>query len=186
MSRPIRRAGIRTPYSCGRLCAMALLALSLTACSEDMSDLERFVEKAKSAPTRPIEPLPEIQPHETFKYRATDLRNPFEKIIFNRGEPGKQATAKGPKPDLNRPKEALESYPLDALRMVGTLKQAGTQWALIRATDGTIHRVTTGNHMGQNYGKIIRITENKLELVEIVSDGLGNYTERRASVAMSE
>lgn len=172
----------------GRLWVAGLLTLALAGCGEDMSDLGQFVAKAKSAAPRRIEPLPEIRPHETFKYEAAHLRDPFEKILFHRAGPSKkkEVAGSGPKPDLNRPKEALEAYPLDALRMVGTLEQDATQWALIRASDGAIHRVTTGNHMGQNYGKIIRISETEVELMEIVPDGLGNYTERRASLAISE
>ncbi|NIP72104.1 MAG: pilus assembly protein PilP [Gammaproteobacteria bacterium] len=172
----------------GRLCGAGLLALALGGCAQEMGDLEQFVQQAKAAAPRRIEPLPEIQPHETFKYEAAHLRDPFEEIMFHRPGAGKkkQVANAGPKPDLNRPKEALEAFPLDALRMVGILEQDATQWALIRSSDGTIHRVTTGNHMGQNYGKIIRISETEVELMEIVPDGLGNYTERRASLAISE
>ena len=78
--------------------------------------------------------------------------------------------ANGIKPDTERRKEELEAYSLDTLRMVGTLTNAKGLWGLIKAKDGTIHRVQVGNHMGQNYGKIIRILEDKIELMEIVPD----------------
>jgi type IV pilus assembly protein PilP len=171
-----------------RLVLVGVLALGVAACSRDMSDLHAFVQKAKQGPKTPPPPLPEIKPHETFKYTDSNLRDPFAPIAFNQpAKSGKQA-ASGPRPDKNRPKEALEAFPLDSLRMVGTLEQGDTTWALIATKDGTIHRVTVGNYMGQNDGKIIRITENKVELMEIVPDGLGdgNYIERPASVALSD
>ncbi len=100
--------------------------------------------------------------------------------------PGQEIKGSGIRPDVNRPREALEEYPLDSLRMVGTLEQGGQMWALVRAEDGTIHRVQPGNYVGQNYGRITRITESKIELVEIVPDGLGGWMERPATLALSE
>ncbi len=171
----------------GRIAFAASLLVAITACSRDMSDLHSFVEKAKHAHKTPPPPLPEIRPHETFKYSDNKMRDPFAVIEFNRPAPGK-GNGNGPRPIKDRPKEALEAYPLDSLRMVGTLQQGGATWALIKASDGTIHRVTVGNYMGQNDGKITRITENEVDLMEIVPDGLGNgnYIERPASVALSE
>jgi type IV pilus assembly protein PilP len=171
-----------------RVAVGGALALLVAGCTGNMDDLHKFVADAKSAPKRPIEPLPEIKPHETFAYEATNLRDPFAPISFGRARAqGKQAGAgSGIRPDENRPKEALEQFPLDSLRMVGTLEQGGATWALVRASDGAIHRVTTGNYMGQNNGKITRITETKIQLREIVPDGLGNYMERQASLALSE
>lgn len=90
------------------------------------------------------------------------------------------------RPDSNRPREALEAFPLDTLRMVGTLDQGGQSWGLVRANDGTIHRVQPGNYLGQNHGRIANITEYEIELVEIVPDGLGGWIERQASLALSE
>ena len=70
--------------------------------------------------------------------------------------------------------------------MVGTLERNGNSWALVRMSDSTIHRVKPGNYMGQNYGKIIQITESEVELTEIVPDGLGGWMERQAALALSE
>jgi type IV pilus assembly protein PilP len=97
-----------------------------------------------------------------------------------------QASGNGIKPDFDRPTEPLEEYPLDSIRMVGTLEQQDNTWALILDTDDTIHRVQTGNYMGQNHGKITRITEFEVELTEIIPDGLGGWVERPAAVAISE
>ncbi len=177
-----------------RVLATGVLGMALAGCSNDMSDLKAFVQKAESAPKTPIPKLPEIKPHETFTYEDSKMRDPFAIVSFAQPKPRAHGAAgKGPHPIRNRPKEPLEAFPLDSLRMVGTLEQAGVRWALIKAPDGTIHRVTVGNYMGQNDGKIIRITDAKVQLMEIVEDGLGpddsgnvNYIERPASVALQE
>ena len=96
------------------------------------------------------------------------------------------ASNNGIKPDFDRPTEPLEEFPLDSLRMVGTLEQREDQWALINDTDGTIHRVQPGNYAGQNHGKIIRITDFEIELTEIIPDGIGGWVERQSSIAISE
>lgn len=169
--------------------AIILLALNLAACSSDRSDLEAFVAEAKATKSSRISPLPEIKQHETFNYEAAKLRSPFEPFVVQRPRPIGQrggGTGTGPKPIPGRPREALESFPLDTLRMVGTLEQDPGSWALIRASDGTIHRVKPGNYLGQNHGKIITISENKIELMEIAPDGLGDWMERPASMALSE
>lgn len=165
------------------------LVFSLAACSNDMTDLTAFVEKAKATKSSHIAPLPEIKPHETFNYQATQLRSPFEPFAAKRPRPIGQkggGTGKGPKPIPGRPREALEAFSLDTMRMVGTLEQAEGKWALIKASDGTIHRVKSGNYLGQNHGKIVTITENKIELTEIAPDGLGDWMERPATMALSE
>ncbi len=88
----------------------------------------------------------------------------------------------GIQPDFNRRKEELESYALDTLRMVGILEQSGITWGLVKTKEGTIHRVKSGNYMGQNHGRIMQISEDKIEVSEIIQDGSGGYSERQASL----
>ena len=85
-------------------------------------------------------------------------------------------------PDRNRPREFLEQFPLDTLRMVGTLADRRASFGLVQTTDGLVHRVAVGNHMGQNYGRIVAISDSEIQLVEIISDGLGGYLERPAAI----
>ncbi|MGB5306745.1 MAG: pilus assembly protein PilP [Gammaproteobacteria bacterium] len=160
----------------------------LAACSGNpTSDLERYAEEVKNQQPADIEPLPEFQPYESFSYQAADLRDPFTEPTFsNKQAAVTTASGNGLKPDFDRPTEPLEEFPLDSLRMVGTLEQASQNWALVNDTDGTIHRVQSGNYIGQNHGKIIRITEFEVELTEIVPDGIGGWVERQASIAISE
>ena len=166
--------------------------LALSGCSNDISDLERFVQQERQKPRPPIPPPPEINQHETFESIAANRRSPFQDISQKRPErvrvTGKGKKKGGPRPIAGRPREALEAFPLDSLRMVGVLEQSGVTWALVKDSNGSIHRVKAGNYMGQNHGKIILITETEIKLREIVPTGLGTgeYDERPASISLSE
>jgi type IV pilus assembly protein PilP len=87
---------------------------------------------------------------------------------------------------MNRRKEPLEDFPLDALKMVGTLSRGKQSWAVIQAPDGTVHRVQKGNYLGQNFGRIKRVSEEKVDLVELVQGAMGEWVEREASLAIQE
>jgi type IV pilus assembly protein PilP len=160
-------------------------ALLLSACSGGKSDLEQYVDEVKARKPGRIEPLPEIKPIETFTYIAGDRRNPFRPEA-PRGEERQEVVGEGILPDVNRRKEELEAFPLDSIRMVGTLEQKETKWGLVKTKEGIIYRVKAGNYMGQNHGQITQVSEDKIELTEIVSDPRGGYTERQATVALSE
>lgn len=87
--------------------------------------------------------------------------------------------------ELNRRKEPLEAEPLDAMTMVGSLDKKGVPTALIRV--GTLlYQVRAGNYLGQNYGKITRITETSIQLREIVQDGSGDWIERNSTLELQE
>lgn len=161
-------------------------ALLLAGCgSHDMGDLQSYVRQVNARPPGPIEPLPEIEPVETFVYEPGERRDPFHSDV--QSEPEQLAvTDDGPAPDPNRPREELESYPLDSLRMVGTLEQHDMRWALIRTKEGIVHRVTVGHYMGQNHGQIVSIDLDAIQLNEIVSDAPGQWRERAATVALSK
>lgn len=164
------------------------LISGLGACSGNrMTDLETYVAETKSQQRSSIEPLPEFEPFESFIYQAFELRDPFTPPVFayTPSRPT-QAGSSGITPDFDRPREPLEEYPLDSLRMVGTLEQDQDSWALVLDTEETIHRVQHGNYLGQNHGKIVRVSEFEVELMEIIPDGLGGWMERQASIAISE
>jgi type IV pilus assembly protein PilP len=167
-----------------RLACVALAAFGyalLTACSSADNELTRFIEDTKKQPGGRVEPLPEIKPYETFVYAAADLRSPFLP-----SSPGSGAGLAGVRPDQKRNREFLEQYSLDTLKMVGTLRLGGSIFGLVQTKDGLVHRVTTGNHIGQAEGKIIEISPSKISLVEIVPDSLGGYMERPAALALNE
>ena len=95
----------------------------------------------------------------------------------------------GLRPDLDRPTEELEKYALGSLKMVGTYRDFNTSdlWALVKAPDGIVHRVREGNHMGQNFGEVFSITEQRIDLQEIVPDvKSGGWKERGAFISLTE
>ncbi len=174
----------KTPFRLG----MALTSLLLLAgCSGNLDDLRQFVNETKAKPPGRVEPIPPFIPYQNFEYTSQDLRDPFKKVDFGRGEQESEVineSSTGPHPDRDRVREPLEDFPLDTLRFKGTVTQNGTKWGLIFAPDNTIHRVLVGNYMGQNHGRIIALSDTSIDLTEIVPDGLGNYIERSASLAL--
>lgn len=160
------------------------LTLALSACGGGMADLERYVAEVKARKSTKIEPIPQIKRYEAFAYIPGERPDPFmpplpESARNFGGDPSLR-------PDLNRNKEPLEEFPLDALQMIGTIEMSSRMYALVKAPDGVIHRVTRGNHMGQNYGEIVAIQESGITLREIVPDGFGSWMQRPASLALSE
>ncbi|MDX1454818.1 MAG: pilus assembly protein PilP [Gammaproteobacteria bacterium] len=169
-----------------RLALLGAVTL-LGACAGDTSDLQRFVAAEKAKKPGPIAPLPQIKPYETFIYQAQEERSPFVPDSETRVEPGTAvASNNGLAPDANRNKEYLEQYTLDGLKMVGTIDFRGTDFALVEDPEGTVHRVTVGNYLGQNHGKITEISELEVRLTEIIPDGLGGWMERQAAIGLSE
>ncbi len=163
---------------------ISLLAVGMTACGGGANDeLDRYINEIKARPGGRIDPLPEITPYEVFSYIADvdGLRSPFRPDT-----PQAARAGGGPRPDVERSREYLESFPLDTLGMVGTLHIGETMYGLVQTSDGLIHRVIPGNYMGQNDGRITGISESEIGLVEIISDGIGGYIERDAAVGLSD
>ena len=165
-----RRAGVRAAVG------IALLAGVLAGCSSSDADLNRFIEQTKASPGGRVEPLPEVKPYEAFTYTDQNLRSPFTPSV----------SASSVRPDSRRPREYLEQFSLDTLKMVGTLDLGGRNYGLVMASDGRVHRVLIGEHMGQNDGTITQITPSKIALTEIVPDGLGGYIQRPAALALNQ
>ena len=157
----------------------------LAGCSSDgLDDLRDFVKNAHADRKPSIEPLPEIRPYEAFAYAASDLANPFS--AANLRPQSLQAKLSGPRPDMNRRKEPLEDFPLDSLKMVGTLSKGKQYWGIIQTSEGAVYRVQKGNHLGQNFGRITLVTDEKIDLIELVQGALGEWVEREASIAIQE
>lgn len=167
---------------------LGAMALGLAACgSDDVGDLRGYVQSEKAKPGGRVEPIPEVKPFESFIYQDASRRSPFEPWSANSASTTKRATpGTGPAPDADRRKEALESFPLDTLRMVGTLQQKNGLWAIVKAPDGLVYRVARDNYLGQNHGRVTRVGEDKIDIVEIVPDGLGGWQERQAGLALAE
>jgi len=168
-------------------CALALSVL-LAACANDtFEDLNQYIKEVQARAGTPIAPLPDIKPYERFVYRDENLRDPFRPAAK---APAPSAAASGSKsklrPNIDRNREALEQYSLDTLKMVGSLNKDKDKWAIVKTSDGLIYRVKAGNHIGKNFGEITRITDKQVDITEIISDGLGSWIERQATLKISQ
>lgn len=162
----------------------------LSACKNDLDDINGFIERVKNNPVKEIEPLPKIEPQQTFKYEAYDMRDPFsndleqdqsaELLLANQNIP------EGEGPDLKRRKVYLESFPLDSMAMVGTYEQEDNFWGLVVDPEGVIHRASVGEYLGQNYGEIVSISPAEIVVQEWTNDGLGAWAKREAKMALNE
>lgn len=175
----------RLPKLAAGLAALMVLA----ACGDRMGDLRQYTNEVKARKGGHIEPIPQIKPFEVYTYADSDQRSPFtqqaQSSTATNLNHGGTATA-GLHPDFNRNREYLEQFPLDGLKMVGTLTLSGTLYGLVKDSDNILHRVSVGNYMGQNYGKIISITDSDIKLQEVVPDGQGGWSERVTVVALSD
>jgi type IV pilus assembly protein PilP len=171
----MRQERMRRILTAAGLCS----ALALGGCGDGLDDLRADIEKAKERPGGRIQPLPEVRPYVSHEYQMSDRRSPFLQSLA--GE-----TPSGPRPDSQRPREYLEQFPLDTLKMVGTLRLGNGNYGLVQTKDGLIHRVLPGNHLGQNDGRVLSVNDARITLVEIIPDGLGNYIERPAALALAD
>jgi type IV pilus assembly protein PilP len=136
-------------------------------------------------PKGQIEPIPTFTPYSPFIYSAAALRSPFTRPLLEADQRlvGRKLDVA---PDINRQKELLEGFNFDALSMVGTLSRAGQLWALINDGEGGIHRITVGNHLGKNHGRVVNASTSQLDVLEIVPDGTGSWLERPRALTLEE
>jgi type IV pilus assembly protein PilP len=168
-----------------RLSLIALIGLALAACgSDNLEDLREQIKNAHADRKPKVEPLPEIKTQETFVYQEANLPDPFAARNLNPTAGASFASAGGPDP--NRRKEPLEEFPLDALKMVGTITRANQSFAIVQAPDGSVQRIKTGDHMGHNSGLVTKVTEEKIDLIELIQGPLGDWVEREASLTLLE
>lgn len=171
-----------------RTLSIAVFAVAfVAACDRGVSDLERWVSEERQRPGEPIDPIPPVTTAEVVAYEAYDLRDPFQREAARAAEDlADDGTGTGPRPDPDRRREFLEGFPLDTLDMVGTLRIDDVDFALIRDNENVVHRVSEGNYVGRNHGRVERVLGNRVELRELVQDGRGGWSERRAQIAMGE
>lgn len=182
------KTNVRANTAAWLIAAVALLQ----GCSQinNTNDLQQYVRETQARPAGRIDPLPEFKPYESFLYRATSLRGPFQPLV--RVEISEDEETLGPrndlKPDFERPKEPLEAFKLENLRMVGTIHMLdqGNLTALIKDNNGEIHRITSGNYIGRNYGEIIAVNEAQLDIVEIVPNGRDGWMKRPRNLVLVE
>lgn len=162
------------------LCLLPLCLL--TACvGEKGDDLDQFMANAANDMSKSVEPLPEVLPYIPLEYNADgQLSDPFKP---------RKATSKfgSLQPNVDRPKEPLEAYPLESLKYVGLMSKKNATYALIKTPDNMIQQVKVGNYVGPNFGLIAAIKDSAIEVKELVQDDLtGDWVERDASINLQE
>ncbi len=173
----------------GRKLAIAALAVTglvgLSGCSGSAkeADLEQFYAGIQEQKKGRIKPLPPFETVAPFSYQASNLRSPFDPPIAV-SAPRKPRGGKAVKPDPTRVKQFLEQFNVGQLAMVGTLAQGGQLYGLIRDYEAGVHRVRAGDYMGSDHGRILKIGDGSIELLEIVADGSGGWVERQRLVTM--
>ena len=157
------------------------IVLGLSGCGNGgMEDLQTFVAETGKDMQGKIEPLPEVKVYEPFTYNAFDLPDPFRPRKLSTGGGG------GMQPDLTRPKEPLEAFSLETLKVVGVLSKQGVIHAVIKTPDNAIYHVKKGNYAGQNFGLITQISDTEVGLREIVQDSAGDWSERTSTLILQE
>lgn len=164
--------------------SMILAALILSACGgEEFQDLQDFVKNSGADLRGKVDPPPDIKPYEPMNYdNSAGLTDPFKP----RKPEMRNASGGLNQPDFSRPKQELEEFPLEGLKMIGYLQRAGVGHAVIRSPDGKVHRVKSGNYMGLNFGQIISVTETELRIKEMIQDSAGDWSERESSLQLVE
>ena len=168
------------------LIALASAALLAACGGEEQGELRQELAAMTKDLRGKVDPLPAVRTYEPVPYKGDSMVDPFVPgriVVAQAGGTG--GGGGGAQPDLNRPKEPLEAFPLEAVQMVGTLSQNKDVYALVRAGNN-LFRVKKGNYMGPNFGVITAIDEGQISLKEVVQDGGGDWVERSTSLQMQE
>ena len=169
--------------------ALVVGALTLSACGTSDQELQSWMTDQRNQSRPKIERLPEPTKFAPQGYTQDGVVEPFsnQKLAQALKRDSNQSAANTAliAPELARRKEPLEASPLDAVAMVGSLVKAGQPVALVRV-DNLLYQVRAGNYLGQNYGRITKVSENGLSLREIVQDAAGEWIERIATLQLQE
>ncbi|HEU0205002.1 MAG TPA: pilus assembly protein PilP [Burkholderiaceae bacterium] len=161
----------------------------LTACSAaGESEIQQWMQEVRTSMRPTTQPVPEPKEFSPFAYDGRGHVDPFDpqKVVMAVARQQQaRASTSSIRPDLDRRRETLEGFPLDQIRMVGMMRQSGTNVALVE-TSGTTHLIRVGNYMGQNFGLVTRISETEVQLKEIVQDAAGEWVERQAKLELQE
>jgi type IV pilus assembly protein PilP len=164
----------------------ALSCLAFTGCSSEqhLDEVRQFVKESDNMQRGRIPPLPEVRPYEPFEYAGFDLLDPF---VPRKIEPPKPSSvAGGLQPPKGHVKGPLEAFSLESLKMVGTLQQKKDIYALIKTPDNNLYRVKTGDFVGQNFGRVIDISESMLKLKELVQDSGNEWKAEERTLLLQE
>lgn len=168
-----------------KLLGLSIVAIFISACNEGVSDIDDYFADNRAKAAKPIDPIPELKPYLRYVYPEHE-KDPFDKAMLIPEAVPQQIVDSGVKLDVNRVREFLEGFPLDGLSMVGTVNKENTLWALIKTPDGGVQSIKKDNYLGQNYGKILGISESGIEIKEIIPNGSGGYKERETVISLKD
>ena len=166
--------------------AMVACVLALAGCGAEQEELAQWIEQQRREVRPNVEPLSPPKKFDPQPYSAIGGVEPFSNqkltvaIRAETRQPNSMLTA-----EMSRRKEPLEMHPLDSMLMVGSVVKQGRQYALLRV-DSLLYQVKVGDYLGQNFGKVMKITETDVALREIVQDAAGEWTERMGSLQLQE
>ena len=174
----------RRPTIRPALLALPLAAAGIAGCEADHAELQAWMEESRRNTPTVVERIAEPKRFEAFVYRPAETTDPFS-LAKLRGAaaaaPGQPASRL--EPDTKRRREPLEAFPLDGLKMVGNLRRGTTEVALLQA-DSLVYQVRVGNYIGQNFGRVLRISENEVAIRETVQDAAGAWVERDTALRL--
>lgn len=172
-----------------KVAGLVTLTMMLTACESGHQDLQTWMDQTRQSTPAVVEKVAEPKQFEPFRYRTVGEVDPFNqsklKVLMAAAATAPASMGNGLQPDLKRRREALEAFPLDALQMVGNLRLGGSHVALLKV-DSQLHQVRVGNHIGQNFGRVLKITESGVAVREIVQDAAGDWVERVTELRLQE
>ena len=174
------------PAHARRLAATALASFVLVGCSGDQQELSQWMEQQRREVKPNVQPLSPPKKFNPQAYVALGAVEPFsnQKLTVALKQEARQPNSLL-SAELNRRKEPLEAYPLDSMSMVGSVTKAGRPYALLRV-DNLLYQVKQGDYLGQNYGKITKVSETDVALREIVQDAAGEWIERTSALQLQE
>lgn len=166
--------------------AAGLAALALSACSGEEEELQQWMDQQRREVKPNVQPLSPPKKFNPQPYASTDGVEPFssQKLTVALKQEARQPNSLLAS-EFNRRKEPLEAFPLDSMTMVGSVVKNGRHYALLRV-DKLLYQVKTGDYLGQNYGKIVKISETDVSLREIVQDAAGEWIERPGALQLQE
>lgn len=167
--------------------AAPVAALLISGCGDGgVQEVKQWMEDVRRQTPVAVQKIAEPKKFTPFVYGGKEEVDPFSPVKLSTALAKLSANSSGAlKPDLDRRKEPLESFPLDSIKMVGTLEKPGLSYALLQV-DKAVFQVKVGNYVGQNFGMITRITESEVEIKEIIRDPSGEWVERKAKLELQE
>jgi len=171
----------------GRSAALLVACVAvLSACAADQDELQQWMEQQKREVKPNVEPLSPPKKFIPQPYAALGAVEPFstQKLTVALKQEARQPNSLLAA-EINRRKEPLEAYPVDSMTMVGSVMRNGQQFALLKV-DNLLYQVKQGDYLGQNYGKIIKISETDVAYREIVQDAAGEWIERNSALQLQE